>query len=289
LQKLFAKENPYLVQENLYRERNLDLLDSIGAGVNSKFYRDNMLFIRNKNMVVSLEELMPTKSVFAGVGAAHLPGDKGMINMLHNRGYTVKALTSERTDYSKTEKNKLDSLFVAPELKMHDTPDGFLGLKTYGELREFSFGGQKLYLDPDMTYGAYLIVNRISRFLYLPNDKNNITLNNIDDLLYEDIPGDIIKKEELFQPYPSISIVNKTKKGEFQKYHIYQTPLEIIIMKFAGRSDFVLQYQDKIFNSITLKKLRNQINYLCPHVKSLKLIFLNIMSLATLIIVVKSY
>ena len=40
---------------------------------------------------------------------------------------------------------------------------------------------------------------------------------------------------------------NKTKKGEFQKYHIYQTPLEIIIMKFAGRSDFVLQHQDKIF------------------------------------------
>ena len=253
LQKLFAQENPYLIQENLYRERNLDLLDSIGAGVNSKFYRENMLFIRNKNMVVSLEELMPTKSVFAGVGAAHLPGDKGMINMLRNRGYTVKALTSERTDYSKTEKNKLDSLFVAPKLKMRHTPDGFLGLKTFDELREFAFSGQKLYLDPDMTNGAYLIVNRISRFLYLPNAKNNITLKDIDNLLYEDIPGDIIKKEELTTPYPGVSIVNRTKKGEFQKYHIYQTPLEIIIIKFAGRSDFVLQHEAKLFNSIVLK------------------------------------
>ncbi len=268
LQKLFAKENPYLIQENLYRERNLDLLDSIGAGVNSKFYRENMLFIRNKNMVVSLEELMPTKSVFAGVGAAHLPGDKGMINMLRNRGYTVTVLTSERTDYSKTEKTKLDSLFIAPELKMHHTPDGFLGLKTYDELREFSYGGQKLYLDPDMTNGAYLIVNRISRFLYLPNDKDNMTLKDIDDLLYEDIPGNIIKKEELTQPYPGISIVNKTKKGEFQKYHIYQTPLEIIIMKFAGRSDFVLQHEDKIFNSITLKKpTESNKLFVSPHKK----------------------
>jgi uncharacterized protein YbaP (TraB family)/uncharacterized protein YrzB (UPF0473 family) len=254
IQKLYAKENPYLIQENLYRDRNLDLLDSIGAGVNTKFYRENMLFIRNENMVNSLIELMPTKSVFAGVGAAHLPGDQGMINMLRERGYTVKALTSEQTDYSKTEKTKLDSLFIAPTLKMHKTPDDFLGINTYDKLREFSYGGQKYYLDPDMINGAYLTVNRISRFMYLPNEKDNITLKEIDDLLYEDIPGDIVRKEKLTNPYPGLSIVNKTKKGEFQKYHIYQTPLEIIIIKFAGRSDFVLQHEQKIFNSITLKK-----------------------------------
>jgi uncharacterized protein YbaP (TraB family) len=253
LQKLYAKENPYLIQENLYRDRNLDLLDSIGAGANTEFYRENMLFIRNENMVNSLVELMPKKRVFAGVGAAHLPGDKGMINMLRQRGYTVKALTSEQTDYSKTEKTKLDSLFVKPELKMNATPDGFININSYDVLREFAFAGQKYYLDPDMTNGAYLTVNRISRFMYLPNEKDNMTLEDIDNLLYEDIPGDIIKKEELTSPYPGISIVNKTKKGEFQKYHIYQTPLEIIIIKFAGRSDFVLKHQAKIFDSIVLK------------------------------------
>lgn len=257
VQKLYAKENPYLIQENLYRDRNLDLLDSIGAGVNTKFYRENMLFIRNENMVNSLVKLMPDKSVFAGVGAAHLPGEKGMINMLRQRGYTVKALTSEQTDFSKTEKTKLDSLFVEPELKLHSTPDGFLGLNTYDKLREFSYAGQKYYLDPDMTNGAYLTVTRVSRFIYLPNEKDNMTLSDIDDLLYEDIPGDIVKKETITEPYPGLSIVNKTKKGEFQKYHIYQTPLEIIIIKFAGRSDFVLQHEAKIFNSIALKTPSN--------------------------------
>ena len=257
VQKLYAKENPYLIQENLYRDRNLDLLDSIGSGVNTEFYRENMLYIRNENMVVSLEKLMPTKSVFAGVGAAHLPGEQGMINMLRQRGYTVKALTSKQTDYSKTEKTKLDSLFVNPELKMHQSPDGFMSLNTYDTLREFSYGGQKYYLDPDMTNGAYLTINRISRFTYLPNEKEHITLKEIDHLLYEDIPGDIVAKEELTEPYPGISIVNKTKKGEFQKYHIYQTPLEIIIIKFAGRSDFVLKHEAEIFNTISLKKPSN--------------------------------
>lgn len=257
VQKLYAKENAYLIQENLYRDRNLDLLDSIGSGVNTEFYRENMLYIRNENMVVSLEKLMPTKSVFAGVGAAHLPGEQGMINMLRQRGYKVQSLTSEQTDYSKTEKIKLDSLFVDPILKQQQSPDGFMSLKTYDTLREFSYAGQKYYLDPDMTNGAYLTINRISRFTYLPNEKEHITLKEIDHLLYEDIPGDIIKKEELTQPYPGISIVNKTKKGEFQKYHIYQTPLEIIVMKFAGRSDFVLKHEAEIFNSIALKEPSN--------------------------------
>ncbi|WP_179353450.1 TraB/GumN family protein [Winogradskyella vidalii] len=262
VQKMYAKENPYLIQENLYRDRNLDLLDSIGAGVNTNFFRENMLYIRNENMVVSLEKLMPSKSVFAGVGAAHLPGEQGMINMLRQRGFTVEALTSEQTDYSKIEKTKLDSLFVAPKLEYHSTPDGFLSMNTYDELREFPYGGQKYYLDPDMTNGAYLAINRISRFVYLPNEKSTITLREIDHLLYEDIPGDIIKKEVLTAPYPGISIVNKTKKGEFQKYHIYQTPLEIIIIKFAGRSDFVLQHEAKIFNSITLKTPSNETHVL---------------------------
>ncbi len=257
IQKLYAKENASLIQENLYRDRNLDLLDSIGAGVNTEFFRENMLYIRNENMVVSLEKLIPTKSVFAGVGAAHLPGEKGMINLLRQRGYTVKMLTSKQTNYSKIAKLKLDSLFINPELKLQKSPDEFMSLKTYDTLREFSYAGQKYYLDPDMTNGAYLTINRISRFIYLPNEKENITLKEIDHLLYEDIPGDIIKKEILTQPYPGISIVNKTKKGEFQKYHIYQTPLEIIILKFAGRSDFVLKHEAEIFNSIALKTPTN--------------------------------
>lgn len=268
LQKLFAKENPYLIQENLYRDRNLDLLDSIGAGVNTEFYRENMLYIRNENMVNSLVKLMPQKSVFAGVGAAHLPGNKGMINMLRESGYKVEALTSDQTEYSKKEKTKLDSLFVPPQVKMNSTPDGFLSLNTYDTLREFAYGGQNYYLDPDMTNGAYITINRISRFIYLPNEKDNITLKDIDNLLYEDIPGDILKKEELTEPYPGISILNKTKKGEFQKYHIYQTPLEIIIIKYAGRSDFVLTHEASVFNSIKLKTPSTDIKrYTAPNNK----------------------
>ncbi|MGJ8591357.1 MAG: TraB/GumN family protein [Aquaticitalea sp.] len=253
IQKLFSEENPYMLQENLYRERNLDLLDSIGSAVNTEYYRKNMLFIRNDNMVIVLDSLMHEKSVFAGVGAAHLPGDKGMINMLIEKGYTVKALKSDQTEFGNAQKQALETLFIKPELQMQSTPDGFLTIKAFDDLREFAVDGQKFYVAPDMTNGAYLTITRLNTFDYLPN-KDRITLDKIDNLLYEDIPGDIIKKEKLTAPYPGFSILNKTKKGDYQKYHIYKTPLEFVIIKFGGIQDYVLLNEKEIFESLRFKE-----------------------------------
>lgn len=252
LQKLFKKESSFLIQEDTYRDRNLDLLDSIGVATNTSFFRENMLYKRNENMAQVLDSLMHEQSVFSGVGAAHLPGEKGMINMLAEKGYTVKPLTSSQTNYAKSEKTKLDNLLIKPKLSIHATPDAFLTIKSFDTLREFSHGGQKYYISPDMTNGAFLAVNRISTFEYLLHDKP-ISLEKVDDLLYEDIPGTIIKKETISSPFPGISILNKTKKGDYQKYHIYKTPLEVVIIKFGGKQDFVKQYEADIFNSITFK------------------------------------
>ncbi len=257
LQKLFKRENAFLIQENTYRDRNLDLLDSISEATNTSFFREHMLFRRNENMVNVLDTLMHKTSVFSGVGAAHLPGDKGMINMLLERGYTVTPLLSSQTDYGRLEKEKLENLLVRPKLSSQSTPDKFITLKSFDTLREFSGGGQKYYLAPDMTNGAFLAITRISTYEYLPH-KKSISLDKIDDLLYEDIPGTIVKKERISTPYPGISILNKTKKGDYQKYHIYKTPLEVVIVKFGGKKDYVRKYESEIFNSIQFKPLNSK-------------------------------
>ncbi|MCK7589600.1 TraB/GumN family protein [Subsaxibacter sp. CAU 1640] len=267
LQKLYSEENPYLLQENLYRERNLDLLDSIGSAVNTEYYRRHMLYIRNENMVKVLDSLMHEKSVFAGVGAAHLPGDQGMINMLVERGYTVKPLKSKQTDVGTTKKEALESLFTKPNLTVQTTPDQFISIKSFDKLREFTINGQKFYVAPDMTNGAYITLTRLNTYDYLP-EKDPMTLDKINDLLYEDIPGDIIKKEALTTPFPGISILNKTKKGDYQKYHIYRTPLEIVIVKFGGIKDYVLVNEQEIFGSIQFKTQKDGFeNFSSPYQK----------------------
>ncbi|WP_298893465.1 TraB/GumN family protein [uncultured Psychroserpens sp.] len=263
--KLIKTENPYLLQENVYRERNIALLDSIGSATNTEFYREHMLFKRNENMVIVLDSLMHKKTVFSGVGAAHLAGEKGMLQMLKDRGYTVKPLTSKQTDFAKNEKEKLENLFTKPELSYHSTPDQFIEIKSFDKLREFTFNRVKYYIAPDMTNGAYLTINRLSTYEYLPSEKEKVSLDYIKNLLYEDIPGDIIEKKEFDLPFPGISILNKTKKGDYQKYHIYKTPLEIIVVKFGGKKDFVLNYHEEIFNSIKFKTTSSEyINFTDP-------------------------
>lgn len=53
-----------------------------------------MLDDRNENWIPTIEELMQDESVFIGVGAAHLAGEKGVINLLRKKGYQVKPVAS---------------------------------------------------------------------------------------------------------------------------------------------------------------------------------------------------
>ncbi|OIQ23585.1 TraB/GumN family protein [Lacinutrix sp. MedPE-SW] len=254
LAQIYEKESPYLLQENTYRERNLKLLDSIGEASNTSFFRENMLFIRNENMVKVLDSVMQYQSVFSGVGAAHLPGEKGMLNLLRKKGYKIKALTSNQSKKAHYAKQSIENYIATPQLKKVSTEDGFISLNSFTNLKTFFYNRNKFTVSPDMTNGAYLTISRFNIFNYFPQDKKDITINSIDNFLFEDIPGDIIEKEKIDKPFPGLSVLNKTKKGDYQKYHIYKTPLEVIIIKFGGPKNYVLNFEKEIFNSIRFKK-----------------------------------
>lgn len=50
---------------------------------------DELLFKRNANWIPQLTEIMENESVFIAVGAGHLGGDKGVINLLKMKGFTL--------------------------------------------------------------------------------------------------------------------------------------------------------------------------------------------------------
>lgn len=261
LQKRYKKENSFLLLENAYRNRNLDLIDSIGVASNSDFYREHMLFIRNKNMVHVLDSVLQQKTVFAGVGAAHLPGEHGVIELLRKKGYAVTPLTSKKTSYGKLVKKELEAAQLKPVLKKQQTSDDFLTIKSFGKLQELNLLNQKYYIATDMTNGGFLAVTRINTFDYL-HAKPKDLLKEINDLLYEDIPGQIIEKEMISSPFPGIKILNKTKKNDYQRYLIYRTPLEIIIVKLGGKGEYALTYGEEILGSLVFKKPEeNQTTY----------------------------
>ncbi|MGN0213818.1 MAG: TraB/GumN family protein [Muribaculaceae bacterium] len=51
---------------------------------------NELIYNRNADWAQKLAQLMPQKSVLVVVGAGHLPGEKGLINLLQKAGYTVE-------------------------------------------------------------------------------------------------------------------------------------------------------------------------------------------------------
>jgi uncharacterized protein YbaP (TraB family) len=55
-------------------------------------YEDLLLVKRNKNWIGLIERISKEQPTFFGVGAAHLIGDEGVVNLLRRNGYLVEAL-----------------------------------------------------------------------------------------------------------------------------------------------------------------------------------------------------
>jgi len=53
-------------------------------------FRDNLLTNRNKNWIPDIEAMVKEKASFIAVGAAHLPGKEGVIDLLRKKGYQVE-------------------------------------------------------------------------------------------------------------------------------------------------------------------------------------------------------
>ncbi len=81
----------------LYKNQELDSMQSmVGANeFGSDKYEDILLKDRNKKWVKELSEIMKNESVFVAVGAGHLGGDYGLINLLKKDGYIVTPLVNK--------------------------------------------------------------------------------------------------------------------------------------------------------------------------------------------------
>ncbi len=75
-----------------YKNQDLETLFYIVRQVSlgMQQYEKLLLHDRNRRWMPTLESLARNKPTFFAVGAAHLPGEEGLINLLKRRGYTVE-------------------------------------------------------------------------------------------------------------------------------------------------------------------------------------------------------
>ncbi len=77
---------------DLYCRQEIDSLYMLTTKSISPNSSDKLLVQRNKNMADRMEKIMATKSLFTAVGAAHLAGSIGLIEIFRQRGYQVKVV-----------------------------------------------------------------------------------------------------------------------------------------------------------------------------------------------------
>ena len=75
-----------------YKSQNLDTLWKIFQEQMTGYEYDAIVKVRNLNWEKQMKELLPKQSTLFVVGAGHLPGEYGMINLLRKAGYKVKAV-----------------------------------------------------------------------------------------------------------------------------------------------------------------------------------------------------
>lgn len=256
-------KSPSEMLEDAYRSADLDMVDSLQRIINpSKNHQKYMLHIRNENMARRMDSIIQGgNTLFSGIGAAHLAGEKGVIEMLREKGYNVRPVVRNIGDYSKAYRDKLEKTYVEQKLTKYTTSDDWIEVNLPGKLFEMpSNQYYKMYFYPDMSNGTNYSLIRLRHHGAMRNQTKEYMIKRIDSLLYENIPGKILQQTEIERNgYPGFDIINRTKKSDYQRYLIFATPIEMIVFKVGGTLDYVKDNNnlDAIFDSFKIKGKNN--------------------------------
>jgi Uncharacterized protein conserved in bacteria len=247
--------NPKKV-EDAYRRGDLDLLDSLqNLAVFSEAFQEKFLFKRNEIQAHSIDTILRKHSLFVGVGAAHLPGPRGVIEILREKGYTLRPVKMD--DRNSEQKEMIEKIFVDKPFKLQTADDGFFKVAIPGDkfYRFTEWNGMDMVQFADMVNGAYYMVTRIKTNSYLLGHSSDVVYRKIDSLLYENVPGKILKRATVTRNgYKGFDFTNRTRRGDHQRYQVFVTPFEIIVFKISGIGDYinVTKAADQFFGSIEL-------------------------------------
>jgi uncharacterized protein YbaP (TraB family) len=247
--------------EEAYRTGNLDLVDTINK-VNSRSaaFDEKFLYKRNEIQAASIDSILKSQaSLFVGVGAAHLPGERGVIELLRKKGYQLRPI--KMTERDSRHKDEIEKIRVPVPFSRQTSEDGFYSVSLPGKL--YSFNRQTGLIDQrqyaDMSNGSYYMISRIFTNAALWGHSIETVQRKVDSVLYENIPGKILSKKNITKNgYKGFDIVNRTRRGDYQHYNIFITPFEVILFKISGNGDYVEQGKEaaQFFSSIQFKEYK---------------------------------
>lgn len=250
--------SPGKLQE-AYRLGDLDLLDSINRlNSQSDAFDEKFLYKRNEIQAGSIDSILKKSSLFVGVGAAHLPGERGVIELLRKKGYRLRPIFIGARD--SRHKEEIEKIRVPVSFTTAVAGDGFFKADIPGRFYhlENTLIDQQQYAD--MANGSFYMVTRVPTNSLFWGHSIDQVARKIDSVLYENVPGKILSKLEIVRNgYRGFDITNRTRRGDYQRYNIFITPYEVLFFRMGGNGDYVKNGPEakRFFSSIWLKELKN--------------------------------
>jgi len=243
--------------QDAYKKGDLDLMDSMDRRATpQKKYRAIFIDQRNEIQAAGIDSVIKLKhTIFAGVGAAHLPGVNGVIEILRRKGYKLRPVKME--DRNSTEKDKIDKIRFPVKFVSRYTHDSVVKASVPGEWYRFRNAGNVIQY-ADLANGSYYMLNRVATDAAFWGHNQADVLRKVDSVLYETIPGKILTKTSFVKNgYKGYDITNRTRRGDMQRYQITITPFEVIIAKMSGTGDYVSTGTEAntFFNSIEIRQI----------------------------------
>jgi len=242
--------------QDAYRRGDLDLMDSLDRmQETSQVFREKFLYQRNVIQANAMDSIMRRHSLFTGVGAAHLPGNRGVIELLRKKGYILRPIRMQ--DRDAVQREKINKMKVPVSFSKQVSDDGFYSAELPGNLFRQTEETQSLDRRQyaDMANGAYYLVTRIKTHAAISGQSDSEVVKKVDSLLYENIPGKMISRKTVMRNgYPGFDVVNRTRRGDLQRNLILITPFEVLIFKMSGPDNYADGPEsERFFSSISLR------------------------------------
>jgi len=240
--------------EELYRDGNLEALDSLVRRTETKNYVRFLLEERNKFFFKNLDSVFQSGAmVFAAVGAAHLAGPNGLIEELRKAGYIVEAIIAPHSEKTMQKVTSVMQQMYPVRLQSFSVLDSTLNIKAPGPFYPvFTYDDMSCMVSPDIVNGNYVSVLRIKTYGAHLNISQEQLFKKIDSLIYEGIGGKIYRKDiiPMQQGFSGYDILSRLNDGNILHTKILIHPYWIYIVKIRCNENYYNQFGKAIMESV---------------------------------------
>lgn len=257
IEKVKAKQYEEMIK--IYQAGDLVALENwLNKQSTDQDFNEAMLDVRNQKMTDRVAKVAKDQATFFAVGTAHLPGEKGMLQLLRDRGFKVRKVEATFTGYADQFKPKGEG----PQ--WYTTSSELFGyeIKTPGKTYDFEEVEMpenvdfeiKLNLDM-LDMNAFLVMN-----IGIPKGREDLTLDDLEVILNNQSEGKIRKL------LSKKSISHQGVKGGEFKYKEKGTSYSIwrIFVRSNAIQIFVVYREFDDFSSPNIQKFKESLRFFEP-------------------------